>query len=73
MNINSISLAPHAADRVAENHDRRKWVSWMKEIEEQAIKGHVLDFDQNDYCSYNEKERELDMRTSRSAKNQHGG
>ena len=27
MNINSISLAPHAADRAAENQDRRKWVS----------------------------------------------
>ena len=26
MNINSISLAPHAADRAAENQDRRKWV-----------------------------------------------
>ena len=25
-----------------------------------TTKGHVLDFDQNDYCSYNEKERELD-------------
>ena len=24
MNINSISLAPHAADRAAENHDRRR-------------------------------------------------
>ena len=30
MNINSISLAPHAADRAAENQDRRKWVSWLK-------------------------------------------
>ena len=60
MNINSISLAPHAADRAAENQDRRKWVYWLKEIEEEAVKGHVLDFDQNEYCTYNEGERELD-------------
>ena len=60
MNINSISLAPHAAGRAAENQDRRKWVSWLKEIEREAVKGHVLDFDQNDYCTYNEKERELE-------------
>ena len=60
MNINSISLAPHAADRAAENQDRRKWVYWLKEIEEEAVKGHVLGFDQNEYCTYNEGERELD-------------
>ena len=60
MNINSISLAPHAADRAAENQDRRKWVYWLKEIEEEAVKGHVLDFDQNEYCTYNEGERELE-------------
>ena len=60
MNINSISLAPHAADRTAENQDRRKWVNWLKEIEREAVKGHVLDFDQNDYCTFNEKERELE-------------
>ena len=60
MNINSISLAPHAADRAAENQDRRKWVNWLKEIEREAEKGHVSDFDQNDYCTYNEKERELE-------------
>ena len=36
MNINSISLAPHAAERAAENQDRRKWVSWLKEIEKKA-------------------------------------
>ena len=56
MNINSISLAPHAADRAAENQDRRKWVSWLKEIE----KGHVINFDQNEYCTYNEADRELE-------------
>ena len=60
MNINSISLAPHAADRAAENQDRRKWVNWLKEIEREAVMGHVIDFDQNDYCTYNEKERELE-------------
>ena len=60
MNINSISLAPHAADRAAENQDRRKWVKWLKDIEREAEKGHVIDFDQNIYCAYNEKDRELE-------------
>ena len=44
MNINSISLAPHAADRAAENQDRRKWVSWMKEIEKKAEKDVMIEF-----------------------------
>ena len=60
MNINSISLAPHAADRAAENQDRRKWVSWLKEIEKEAETGHVINFDQNEYCTYNEADRELE-------------
>ena len=60
MNINSISLAPHAADRAAENQDRRKWVSWMKEIEEKAEKGVMLEFFQNQYCTIHEIERELE-------------
>ena len=50
MNINSISLAPHAADRAAENQDRRKWVKWLKDIERETDKGHVINFDQNNYC-----------------------
>ena len=60
MNINSISLAPHAADRAAENQDRRKWVSWLKEIEKKAEKDNVVDFDQNTYCAVNEADRELE-------------
>ena len=44
MNINSISLAPHAADRAAENQDRRKWVSWMKEIEKKVEKDVSIEF-----------------------------
>ena len=60
MNINSISLAPHAADRAAENQDRRKWVSWLKEIEKKAEKDNVIDFYQNAYCTVNEADRELD-------------
>ena len=60
MNINSISLAPHAADRAAESQDRRKWVNWLKDIEREAEKGHVNNFDQNNYCTYNEKDRELE-------------
>ena len=60
MNINSISLVPHAADRAAENQDRRKWVKWLKDIEREAEKGHVINFDQNNYCTYNEKDRELE-------------
>ena len=60
MNINSISLAPHAADRAAENQDRRKWVSWLKEIEKKAEKDNVIDFDQNAYCAVNEADRELE-------------
>ena len=60
MNINSISLAPHAADRAAENQDRRKWVSWLKEIEKKAEKDNVIDFDQNTYCTVNEADRELE-------------
>ena len=60
MNINSISLAPHAADRAAENQDRRKWLSWLKETEKEAEKGHVNDFDQNEYCTFNEADRELE-------------
>ena len=44
MNINSISLAPHAADRAAENQDRRKWAEWLKIIENEAEKSHVADF-----------------------------
>ena len=65
MNINSISLAPHAADRAAENQDRRKWLSWLKETEKEAEKGHVIDFNQNEYCTYNEAEREKGtLRTS---------
>ena len=60
MNINSISLAPHAADGAAENQDRRKWVKWLKDIEREAEKGHVTDVDQNNFCTYNEKDRELE-------------
>ena len=60
MNINSISLAPHAADRAAENQDRRRWVSWLKEIEKKAEKDNVIDFDQNTYCTVNEADRELE-------------
>ena len=55
MNINSISLAPHAADRAAENQDRRKWAEWLKVIESEAEKS------QNDYCTYVEKDRVLEM------------
>ena len=54
MNINSISLAPHAADRAAENQDRRKWVSWLKEIEKKAEKY------QNNYCTMHEVKREVE-------------
>ena len=64
MNISSISLAPHAADRAAENQDRRKWAAWLKDIEREAEKGHVTDFDQNGYCTSNRKDRELEKRTS---------
>ena len=60
MNINSVSLAPHAADRAAENQDRRKWVSWMKEIEEKAEKDVIIEFFQNKYCTIHEIERELE-------------
>ena len=60
MNINSISLAPHAADRAAENQDRRKWVSWLKEIERKAEKDNMIDFDQNTYCTIHEADRELE-------------
>ena len=60
MNINSISLAPHAADRAAENQDRRKWVSWLKEIEKKAEKDVMIDFYQNNYCTIHEVERELE-------------
>ena len=60
MNINSISLAPHAADRAAENQDRRKWVSWMKEIEKKAEKDVMIEFFQNKYCTIHEIERELE-------------
>ena len=60
MNINSISLAPHAADRAAENQDRRKWVSWMKEIEKKAEKDVMIEFFQNKYCTMHEIERELE-------------
>ena len=57
MNINSISLAPHTA---AENQDRRKWVSWMKEIEKKAEKDVMIEFFQNKYCTIHEIERELE-------------
>ena len=60
MNINSISLAPHAADRAAENQDRRKWVSWMKEIEKKVEKDVSIEFFQNKYCTIHEIERELE-------------
>ena len=60
MNINSISLAPHAADRAAENQDRRKWVSWLKEIEKKAEKDVMIEFYQNNYCTTHEVERELE-------------
>ena len=60
MNINSISLAPHAADRAAENQDRRKRVSWLKEIEKKAEKVVMIDFYQNNYCTIHEVERELE-------------
>ena len=60
MNINSISLAPHAADRAAENQDRRKWVSWMKEIEKKAEKDVMIEFFRNKYCTIHEIERELE-------------
>ena len=60
MNINSISLAPHAADRAAENQDRRKWVSWLKEIEKKAEKDAMIEFFHNDYCTIHEIERELE-------------
>ena len=61
MNINSISLAPHAADRAAENQDRRKWAEWLKIIEKEAEKSHVTDFDRNEYCTYVQKDRVLEM------------
>ena len=60
MNINSISLAPHAADRAAENQDRRKWVSWLKEIEKKAEKDLMIEVYQNNYCAMHEVERELE-------------
>ena len=60
MNINSISLAPHAADRAAENQDRRKWVGWLKEIEKKAEKDNMIDFYQNAYCTIHEADRELE-------------
>ena len=60
MNINSISLAPHAADRAAENQDRRKWVSWMKEIEKKVEKDVSIEFFQNTYCTIHEIERGLE-------------
>ena len=60
MNINPISLAPHAADRAAENQDRRKWVSWLKEIEKKAEKDVMIEFFQNNYCTMHEVERELE-------------
>ena len=60
MNINSISLAPHAADRAAENQYRRKWVSWLKEIEKRAEKDVMIEFFQNKYCAMHEVERELE-------------
>ena len=60
MNINSISLAPHAADRAAENQYRRKWVSWLQEIERKAEKDNMIDFDQNTYCTIHEADRELE-------------
>ena len=60
MNINSISLAPHAADRAAENQDRRKWVSWMREIEKKAEKDAMIEFFHNKYCTIHEIERELE-------------
>ena len=56
----NISLAPHAADRAAENQDRRKWAKWLTDIESEAEKGHVADFDRNDYCTYDEKDRGLE-------------
>ena len=52
MNINSISSAPHAADRAAENQDRRKWVSWPLEIVQKAEK-------ENTYTIH-EADRELE-------------
>ena len=39
MNINSISLAPHAADRAAENQDRRKWVKLDEGDREEGREG----------------------------------
>ena len=60
MNINSISLAPHAADRAAENQDRRKWVNLLKEIEKKAEKDNMIDFYQNAYCTIHEADRELE-------------
>ena len=55
-----VCFRPDKSERAAENQDRRKWVNWLKEIEREAEKGHVSDFVQNDYCAYNEKERELE-------------
>ena len=63
MNINSISLAPHAADMG----------KWLKDIEREAEKGHVTDFDQNNCCTYRELERYCTLRTSPSVKNRHSG
>ena len=57
------SLAPHAADRAAENQDRRKWAEWLKVIENEAEKGHVTAltaFDRNEYFTYVQKDRVLD-------------
>ena len=48
------------ADRAAENQDRRKWVSWLKEIEKKAEKDVMIEFFQNKYCATHEVERELE-------------
>ena len=33
---------------------------WLKDIEKEAEKTHVNNFDQNNYCTYDEKDRELE-------------
>ena len=60
MNINSISLAPHAADPATENQDRRRWAEWLKIIETEADKSHVADFDRNEYFTHVQQDRALE-------------
>ena len=75
MNINSISLAPHAADRAAENQDRRKWVSWLKEIEKKAEKDVMIEFFQKNTarCTKSRGNWRSTPRISWLGKSRHGG